>query len=95
MNNEKSENDASAHNSSAANCYTHFTWDIEENGKCPKCKGDTILIYPANSWAVDEESCSEEDYENELIDGVDVSEEITAHFCFNCNIITSLSFNKY
>lgn len=77
---------------------THFTWSIEHpRGECPFCGDKTVLIIAPGLWDVDEESTietvGEDRYDNELIDGVTVHEELTGHYCPKCDKLVSLSLN--
>lgn len=77
---------------------THLTWSTEvERGRCPTCEGCTILIVSDAEWKADEESVNvaigEEAYHDSLCDGVNLSEEISGHYCVTCDKLTSLSLN--
>lgn len=61
---------------------------------CSLCNGKTILISSYGDWAVDEEPYKSGEQIDDMAETVDVSEEITAHYCLNCKKITSLSFNE-
>lgn len=78
---------------------THLTWSREsDGGKCPECGKTTVLIV-ADTWHVDEESAvaaghSEDEAEDLVLESLEVHEEITGHYCLNCERLCSLSFNS-
>jgi hypothetical protein len=74
----------------------HLTWSDETAGMCRKCKGKIILITPSLIWEADEESSAEAgvDWESHFGDGIELDEELSAHFCPKCRCLTSLSLNS-
>lgn len=78
---------------------THLTWSIERaSGKCPMCSGKTLLLCRSSFWEVHRDSTieavGEDAYEESYSDGVHIEqEEITCHWCPECDRITSLSLN--
>jgi predicted RNA-binding Zn-ribbon protein involved in translation (DUF1610 family) len=74
---------------------THVTLEFGQNRskhgiyRCNQCAAKIWLIV-ARSWSVDQESLPPR---ADGPDDVDVSEEVTAHYCPKCERITSLSFN--
>jgi len=62
---------------------THDT----ENDLCKTCNSRVYLII-AHGWHVDSE---DEDMADEF---VELSEEVTAHYCKTCDKITSFAFNS-
>ncbi len=67
----------------------HLTWSVETpGGKCPKCNTKTILIIAPLNWNIDD------DGDNIDNDGdVEVRDEVTGHFCPQCERLRSLSLN--
>lgn len=64
---------------------------------CTKCGGKIILISAPTFWRIDEDAYREDETEEErdnMSDSVEIAEEITAHYCIKCGMITSLSFNS-
>lgn len=74
----------------------HFTVRLGEhcNGdfnQCNSCGTKTILVSaPCNEWGI----YSEEERYEELGYEVSVSAEVTGHYCPECCVLTSLSFNQ-
>lgn len=65
----------------------HFAIEIYENwGKCRKCGEQTLLIAPWSTWQLDSG-------DDEFDDEVEISEEVTAHYCKGCNLITGFWIN--
>jgi hypothetical protein len=76
----------------------HMTVNIGEHqcGKynaCDKCGSRTALITAYQCWSVDTEPFKDGELDDTLESEVDVSEELSAHYCRKCHKITSLSFN--
>jgi hypothetical protein len=72
----------------------HLTWTNElPRGICPHCNEKTTLILASGLWNADEESCKEQGIEYPE-DGVMVHEEVSGHYCRNCDVLTSLSINR-
>ena len=66
---------------------THITWSIEtEQGKCPGCGTETLLVLPFRIWAI-QDSPDDEDSD------IEVDEDVSGHFCAKCHQLTSLSLN--
>lgn len=66
----------------------HLTMSFgETNGVC-RCGTTTLLITPFETWNADH-NCNPPDS-----DTVAVDDEISAHFCPECQRVTSLSFNE-
>lgn len=62
---------------------------------CEQCGGKTMLISAPRSWSVDDEPYkADERMETEEGNCVEISAELSAHFCADCRLITSLSFNQ-
>ncbi len=74
----------------------HFTVRLGEhcNGdsnQCNACGTKTILVSaPAYEWDID----SEEECYEELGYEVQVDAKVTGHYCPECRVLTSLSFNQ-
>ena len=66
---------------------THITWSIERNDACPTCGSPTVLVSAPTEWAIDEEDRTADSY------AVEVSEEVTGHYCLACCKLVSLSLN--
>jgi hypothetical protein len=65
----------------------HFTWSIEQAGRCP-CGGDTVLAVAPDDWRRgDDDECGA------WSDAVPVAAEITAHVCAECGAVVSVSVN--
>lgn len=71
---------------------THLTWNMEKDGRCPICNGETILLIAQEWWVVSDE----EKWDMEGVDGelTSVGEEVSGYFCPTCQILTSLSLNQ-
>lgn len=71
-------------------CRTHLTMVIGEtpDGKCDQCGTKTVLIVPGIEWRTvpDDDHAEDETW-------LEVSDEVSAHYCPECDRITSLSFN--
>lgn len=67
---------------------THFTWSIEQDGKCP-CGEKTALVIVGSEWQIDSEDplYRERDYAS-------VEDEVSGHWCPECQRLVSLSFNS-
>lgn len=81
--------------------HMHLTMDFGEHdedgySRCNACGNKTVLISsPCCNWSVDSEPFKAgEEATGDVPDDVEVSEEVTAHFCLTCDCITSLSFNS-
>ena len=82
---------------------THANFEFgETNGRCNNCSSRTALISIYGSGNVDQEpfatgECAEESAEHqcgvEIPESVEFNDEITAHFCFQCNCLTTLCIN--
>ena len=60
--------------------------------RCSECNSKIILIYPFCLWKIDSEPFkSGEEIELEE-DEVEVG-EVSGHFCRQCNMLTSISYN--
>lgn len=69
---------------------THFTWSVEAPGnRCPTCSTETVLVISDCEWKVDYENPRAE----ELGGSVEIHEEITGHYCPDCQKLVSLSLN--
>jgi hypothetical protein len=71
--------------------------DVDGYKHCTECGEKVVLISSPPCWSVDREAFKSGEYtrdNDDIPDEVDVGEEITAHYCVNCGIITSLSFNS-
>lgn len=65
----------------------HFAIELnEQDGKCVKCGEQTLLIAPWLLWRLDSE-------DNEFDEEVEISEEVTAHYCKKCDIVTGFWIN--
>ena len=79
---------------------THVTFAIGEHEAsgyhcCDVCKTKTMLVSAPSSWSVNEEPYkSDERVETDEGDYVEISAEVSAHFCPECRTITSFSFNQ-
>lgn len=82
----------------------HLNFDFQdrtrENGDCfcTKCGRKIVLILAPTFWRVDEDAYREDETDDErenTPDSVEINEEITAHWCNHCEVITSLSFNSF
>lgn len=61
----------------------HLTWSVEEpDGKCGTCGEKTILLISPGWWTRDGKG---EDFQ--------VSDEVSGHYCRNCERLRSLSLN--
>jgi hypothetical protein len=67
---------------------THFTWSVENNGKCPECGQKTVLISVPLSWDTDYNTRKANQPQE-----VEVSDEVTGHYCLKCQRLRSLSLN--
>lgn len=81
-----------------APCSAHLTMVIGEvndgdYSRCDKCGEKTMLISAPTYWSVDQEPFKA-DERVEALKEVEVYDEISAHYCNNCNRITNLSFNQ-
>jgi len=66
---------------------THITWSTEEHeGKCPECETATVLVVALAVWKLYDE-------EGECDDTVTVNEEVSGHWCPECERLVSLSLN--
>lgn len=77
---------------------THLVWSLETpDGRCPHCKGVTLLVSPFGEWKVHE---SDDKAVNDLASvvaedgtiGIE-GDEVTAHYCPSCERITAISLN--
>ena len=69
--------------------------EIEKEGYlyCSKCHNKLMLVISPDDWDVDDEAFkSGEEKTGECPDEVSVG-EVTGHFCQNCQVLTSLSYN--
>lgn len=76
----------------------HFTSTFGErdDGKyhrCNKCDSKTMLISAPTHWDVDQEPFANGEIEAVEDGYVEVTDEVSAHYCPECRHITSLSFN--
>lgn len=63
----------------------------ETGGKCNECSETTVLVTALDCWNLHNVT----DDTNEEGDGdVTVCDEISGHFCRNCNRLTALFFNQ-
>lgn len=65
---------------------------------CTACGEKVMLITALSTWRVDREAYragERTDASDDVPDEVDIGEEITAHWCNKCEVITSLSFNSF
>jgi len=72
-----------------------ITPEIKKDGYlyCGKCDTKLILAISPDNWDVDNEAFkSGEENTNDCLDEVFVG-EVTGHFCSNCKVLTSLSYN--
>lgn len=72
--------------------------DVDGYRYCTKCGDKVMLITAFSTWRVDQEAFKSEEYtrdDDSIPEEVEVGEEITAHWCDNCQVITSLSFNSF
>ena len=66
----------------------HFAIETgEQDGKCRKCGGKTLLLCPDSQWRIDCEDVSESD------EIVEINEEVTAHYCKTCDMVTGFWIN--
>ena len=66
----------------------HFAIEIgEQDGKCRECGEPTVLIAPWSEWRVDSPDKGEFD------DKIEINEEVTAHYCTKCDIVTGFWIN--
>jgi wobble nucleotide-excising tRNase len=68
---------------------THITWSVENNGKCPTCDSETILVVAPEGWQAhfDERHTDQDD------DWAEVVDEVSGHYCRTCRRLVSLSLN--
>lgn len=72
--------------------------DVDGYHYCTACGEKVMLISAPPIWYVDSEAYkAEENTERryEVPEEVEIGEEITAHWCNKCEVITSLSFNSF
>ncbi|MCJ7828453.1 MAG: hypothetical protein MUP81_01775 [Dehalococcoidia bacterium] len=61
--------------------------------RCNKCNGKTILVSAESGWRPDSEPFKDgEEIELEDADEIFVG-EVSGHFCQQCDMLTSLSYN--
>lgn len=75
----------------------HLAWSIENNGRCPECNGETLVVDAFNEMKiiVTDNSPFQRRYYEESGDGVvEIAEEISGHYCPKCQKLTSLYFNS-
>lgn len=80
-------------------CRVHLTMVIGEvidgdYSRCDRCGGKTMLIIAPSFWSVASEPFKSGESAKKVFDDVVIPDEITAHYCDNCDRITSLSFNE-
>jgi hypothetical protein len=82
----------------------HLNFDLQEhtdekgNCFCNRCGRKIVLISAYAFWRVDDDAYREDETDeerDEMPDNVEISEEITAHWCNKCEVITSLSFKSF
>ena len=72
----------------------HITVCNEKNEACGDCGGPVILIVAPHVWEIaDPENAAKVVGESDSIDCVEVSEELSGHYCPKCERLCSLSFN--
>lgn len=83
-------------------CKLNFSFQerTDENGNCfcSKCGRKIVLISAPTFWRVDEDAYRDDETDeerDEMQDSVEIGEEITAHWCDHCEVITSFSFNSF
>ena len=60
---------------------------------CGTCKTKIALVYPTSAWTMDSEPFkNNETVAEEVLEEVDVG-EVTGHWCKECQILVSLSYN--
>lgn len=66
----------------------HFAIEIGESqdGKCGKCGGETCLVTPYSEWKLDTKGV-------EFDELVEIAEEVTAHYCKKCKVVTGFWIN--
>ncbi len=68
---------------------TNLHWSPErQDTTCPECGGKTVLISAPDCWTIDYEDLNSDDYMT-----VEVHDEVTAHYCRDCCLMTALSLN--
>ena len=82
---------------------THANFEFgETNGRCNNCSSRTALISIYGDGNVDQEPFAAGEYAEEsaehqcgveIPESVEFNDEITAHFCFQCNCLTTLCIN--
>lgn len=73
---------------------THVTWSIDEANRCPSCGEKTALIIAPPYWRTDSEAFeSGERAPKNFPEEVEVHDEITGHYCMECERLVSLSLN--
>lgn len=60
---------------------------------CDTCGEKTMLICAGSCWSVDLEPLKAGEEVEGAPDSVEISEEVTGHYCSHCGRMTSLSFN--
>lgn len=74
-------------------CIHAETVDAKGYTRCIECKSKTMLVYPSGSWIADSEPFkSGESIPDDEREDIDVG-EITGHWCPQCEILTSLTYN--
>lgn len=61
---------------------------------CLACGAKTILVSAPMSWSVDGEPYKADEQIELDFEDVELSEEVTGHWCEQCNKLTSLAFNS-
>lgn len=61
---------------------------------CDKCGAKTMLICAGSDWSVDSEPYKAGEEAEDAPDCVIIDAEVTAHYCDECGLVTSLSFNQ-
>jgi hypothetical protein len=74
----------------------HFTLQIGEShdGVCDKCGSKTMLICAGSCWSVGSEPLKAGEEADDAPESVEIDAEVTAHYCDQCGLVTSLSFNQ-
>ena len=70
---------------------------VDDDGytRCSECNSKTILVSSFCEWQVDREpfkNGEEMEPDDEMLDPVCVG-EVSGHFCRQCDILTSMSYN--
>lgn len=91
-----------SHRPQMRDIHNTFSFGETHDGKCSTCGMRTVLVSFYGDASVDQEPFENGQFAKdspeakaglEIPDSVTVDDEISGHFCLQCNVLTSLSFN--